>query len=338
MDGFRAPDETRAQERGWAVVAAAYAEREPLPQRRRRLAPVVAATGAAALAAVAVTQPGRAVITSVRKAIGIEHARKALYALPSGGRILAGGWLVHGDGSTRRLGDYRETSWSPFGRYVVAAKANELVALTPGGEIRWTLARPDVGFPRWGGTQADTRIAYLSGDRLHVVAGDGTGDHEAGPSPAARVAPAWRPGGAPFTLAYADMRGRVWVFDTQTGRLRFRTSGGSRPTRLAWSRNGSTLLVVRPDEIDTYDISGRHAAHGRGRFVDAAFVGVRLAVLRPHELTLGTRMLFRTTGTLRQVVVSPDGRWLLVTWPQADEWLFIGTGGRPRVTAVANIA
>ena len=61
-------------------------------------------------------------------------------------------------------------------------------------------------------------------------------------------------------------------------------------------------------------------------------------MLRPHELTLGTRVLFRTTGTLRQVVPSPNGRWLLVTWPQADQWLFIGTRGRPRVTAVANIA
>ena len=149
---------------------------------------------------------------------------------------------------------------------------------------------------------------------------------------------AWRPGGAPFTLAYADLRGRVWVFEPDTGKLLFRTRGGSKPLKLTWSRDGSQLLVVRRNAVDVFDVRGRTAAHVRGRFVDAAFVRGIIAVLRPHELTLGTRLLFRTTGTLRQVVPSPDGRWLLVTWPQADQWLFIGTRGKPRVTAVANIA
>ena len=42
--------------------------------------------------------------------------------------------------------------------------------------MRWSLARPDVRFPRWGGTKTDTRIAYLSGGQLRVVGGDGKGD------------------------------------------------------------------------------------------------------------------------------------------------------------------
>ncbi len=339
MREFTAPDEARAQARTWGVVAAAFAEREPVRTRRNvPVRPLVALAIVGAVAAVAFTPPGHAVITSVRKAIGIEHAQRALYSLPTGGRVLVDGWIVDADGSTRRLGDYRETSWSPFGRFVVAARTDRLLALQADGTVRWTLARPDVRFPRWGGTRVDTRIAYLSGDHLRVVAGDGKGDREAGPAPAAPVAPAWRPGGAPFTLAYADTRGRIWVFEPDTGTLRFRTGAGERPTKLVWSRDGSSLLVVRPHAIDVYDLRGRRGAHAAGRFVDAAFVGGRLAVLRPHELTLGTRTLFRTTGTLRQLVPSPDARWLLVTWPEADQWLFVGTGGRPRVTAVANIA
>jgi len=336
MDDFRAPDEAAAQERTWNVVAAAYAEREPV--RRHRRAPLVAAVAIASLAAVAFTSPGHAVLTSVRKAIGIEHAQRALYSLPTGGRLLVDGWIVNADGSTRRLGDYRETAWSPHGRFVVATRPDELLALTTEGAVRWTLARPDIRFPSWAGTFTDTRIAYLSGDRLRVVAGDNSDDREVGPTKAAPVAPAWRPGGTPFTLAYADVGGRVWVFQPDTRRLLFRSGGGPTPTKLAWSRDGSRLLVLRPRSLDVYDARGRRTSRLTGRFADAAFVGTRVAVLTPHAVKLGGHVLFRTSGTLRQVVPSPDGRWLLVTWPEADQWLFVRVAPGHRVTAVANIA
>lgn len=334
MTGFRAPGEAAAQERTWAVVAAAFAEREPVTPRRRvpvRAALVLAVV--AALAAVAFSPPGHAVLTSVRKAIGIERAQPALYALPGGGRILAGGWLVNGDGSTRHLGDYLESSWSPYDRFVAATKRNELLALQPDGTVRWTLARPDVRFPRWAGTHTDTRIAYLSGGTLRVVAGDGTGDREVGP--AAPVAPAWRPGTA-FTLAYADSRGRVHVPG------RFRTAAGPRPLRLAWSSDGARLLVLRSRTLDVYDAQGRRVRHEAGRFADAAFLpGTHgLAVLSPHavQLVAPRRTLFRTTGTLQRLVPSPDGRRLLVTWPEADQWLFVPVAPGSRLTAVGNIA
>jgi hypothetical protein len=336
---FRAPDEARAQARSWDVVAAAFAEREPTAARRRvPVRPLIALAVVAALAAAAFTQPGHAVLTSVRKAIGVEGAQRALYSLPAPGRVLAGPWIVGADGSTRNLGGYTETSWSPFGRFVVAARANELLALQTDGTVRWTLARPRVRFPRWAGTRTDTRIAYLSGTRLHVVGGDGKHDRAAGPAAAAAVAPAWRPGPAPFTLAYADTRGRVWVFDPDSGTLRFRTHGGPRPLKLVWSRPGSRLLVVRRRSLDVYDLRGRRTLHMAGSFVDATFVASHVATLSAHALTLGRRTLFRSTGRLRQVVPSPDGRWLLLTWPEADQWLFVRAVGGRRVTALGNIA
>ena len=36
-------------------------------------------------------------------------------------------------------------------------------------------------------------------------------------------------------------------------------------------------------------------------------------------------------------VFSPDGEWILLPWPEADQWLFVNTQDE-RVTAVADIA
>ena len=116
---------------------------------------------AVALAVVVVagllSPPGRAVLDEIREVVGVEEAQPALFSLPAPGRLLvtadSGAWVVDEDGSKRLLGDYREASWSPFGRFVVATRANELVALEPDGTVRWSLARPDVRLPRWGGTQ-----------------------------------------------------------------------------------------------------------------------------------------------------------------------------------------
>jgi hypothetical protein len=212
------PEEHEARERGWAVVAAAFAEREPQP-RRRSWKPVAATAVALVVVAGLLRPPGRAVLDEIREAVGVEHAEPALFSLPAPGRLLvtadSGVWVVGQDGSKRLLGRYREASWSPFGRYVVAARANELVALEPDGDVRWSLARRDVRFPRWGGTRTDTRIAYLSQGALRVVGGDGKGDRVIDSRAAAR-APRWRPGTS-HVLVYARRDGSIRVVDVDTG-------------------------------------------------------------------------------------------------------------------------
>ena len=40
---------------------------------------------------------------------------------------------------------------------------------------------------------------------------------------------------------------------------------------------------------------------------------------------------------LQQVAWSPDGKWLLASWPAADQWVFIRVAGAPRITAVSRI-
>jgi hypothetical protein len=49
-----------------------------------------------------------------------------------------------------------------------------------------------------------------------------------------------------------------------------------------------------------------------------------------------TRTAFTGSGRVAGIAWSPDGRWLLVGWPAADQWLFLRTaGGRQVVTASA---
>jgi hypothetical protein len=306
-----------------------------------------------AVAAAALSPPGRAVLGSLRDAVGrkrIERASPALVSLPSPGRLLVGSakgpWIVSPDGSRRLLGRYLDASWSPHGLYVAATRPNELVVLDPRGEVRWTLARPDVRFPRWTGTLTDTRIAYLSRSRLHVVAGDGTNDVDlCGEPAAARIAPAWRPG-AGHVLAYASTRGRVSVLDADACSLAWRSVPFAAPRMLAWSSDGAQLALVTADKLVLFRGAKPGVRFLRG-IVAAAFEpgAHRLAVVRPGELLLldtdrpnaRPRRIFIGAGRFGDVAWSPDGGWLLLPWPSADQWLFIRSTGVRRLLAYARI-
>jgi hypothetical protein len=352
LERIEIPGEHEARERAWELVHAAHAEREPEPRRRSRLVPILVAAAAAIVLAAALSPPGRAVLDDVRDAVlptRIERAQPALFSLPSSGRVLAvsdeGAWTIGQDGSRRLLGSYREASWSPFGRFVVASRENELAALEPDGDVRWTLARPDVRFPRWGGTQKDTRIAYLTTSRLHVVAGDGEGDVDAGGLPsAAPVAPAWRPGRR-HVVAYADTRGRVRAYDAGAGALLFRARPGAPTVALAWSPQGRLAVATRSDVV-IFSSTGRTLGRlpVRGATAVAFAPDGRLAVLRMNDVSVWQQDfrrvggLFRGAGRLEGLAWSPDGGWLLVGWPSADQWLFVRASGRGRIEAVSDVS
>jgi hypothetical protein len=271
LERIEIPGEHEARERSWPVVQAAFAERQP-QQPRRSWKPVATIALALVIAAGLLSPPGRAVLDGVREVVGVEKAQPALFSLPAPGRLLvasdSGAWVVDEDGSKRRLGSYREASWSPFGRFVVASRRNELVALTPGGEVRWTLARPDVRFPRWGGTKTDTRIAYLSRGALRVVGGDGRGDRLLDRL-ADEQAPAWQPG-LGHRLAYARRDGTIRIVDTDTGAVLDRDA---------------------------------------------------------------PRSLVEAAPTL-----SPNGRWRVVGWADADQLVFTRLGRPRQIRAVSNVS
>ena len=345
---FRAPDEREAQERAWAVISRAYVEREPVAWPRRHWQPIVAVAVVAAIVAAALSPPGRSVVHSFRRAVGVQRAEPALFSLPTRGQLLvpsrSGLWLVRPDGSKRMLGRYRDAAFSPHGLFVAATRANELVALDPKGEVHWTLARPAPRFPAWTGTRTDTRIAYVSGARLRVVAGDGTGDRAV--APASAVAPSWRPGPGRM-LAYAAGRSAL-VYDVDTGRVLLRTPPILEPVRkVAWSRDGRRLLVFAPHATRVYQSGGvvqQDDPSDTTIDTDAAFVdgGRNVAASRVAGVSsnvfriAGGPVIFSGSGVFRQLEPSPDGRWLLVTWPTANQWVFVRLHRR-RIVGVARI-
>jgi hypothetical protein len=340
------PVDPAAEERAWAIVQTAHAGREPAPRSHRHTRLVlVGASAVAAVAAATLSPPGRAVVDAVRKTIGIEHAQPALFRLPSPGRVLVSGaggtWVVAADGSKRRLGDFREASWSPHDLYVLAASRNELAAVEPGGKVHWTLARSDIRFPRWGGSRADTRIAYLTGTELRIVAGDGTGDTPF--AAAARVAPAWRPGNV-HVLAYVDRHGAVLVVDTDRDTATHLPGRYRDPRTLTWSPNGKTLVLATGETLVRFDVptARAHALALPGVRAVAFSRAGRLAVLRGQSVLMLTgvrpRTLFAAPASLSGLTWSPDGRWLLTGLPAADQWIFLQTHGGRRVLAVSHLS
>jgi hypothetical protein len=341
-----------AERRTWEVVKRAYEERSPAPRRARKpLVPALIAVAVILGAAIA-TPPGHAVFQKVREAVGVQQAEPALFSLPSSGRLLVvsadhgGVWLIHDNGLKRRIGSYTDAEWSPHGLYVIATTPHQLVALDVNDGIRWTLPRR-ASWPRWEGTRVDTRIAYMTPTGLRVVAGDGTGDHVLDRY-AQDVPPAWDPLRL-HTVAYFS-GGAIVLRNADSGQVVWRAPISVLPSDLVWSSDGRYLAVTSSHKVIVLTQQGRvHrtvTTLGEG-FVDAAFQP------RTHRLALSirtptgsevrvvdvdhpghARTLFAGPGTFGDFVWSPDGRWLLLAWPTADQWLFLHGS---RVHAVGNI-
>lgn len=354
--------DAEAEERSWRVVRTALESRVPeQPQRPvvRRLALGLAVVGALIVAAL--TPPGEAVGDFLEKVISQREvpAKPALESLPAAGRLLVnsreGAWVVNRDGSKRLLGPYDDAAWSPQGRFVVAAQEQQLVAMEPDGDVRWSLARPTaIGDPRW--SPSGFRIAYRSGSSVRVVAGDGTGDRRLVGS-ASRTPTAWRPSALEHVLAYADRDGQISAIDTDSGKVRWRTPRGAVPQQLQWSADGRRLLAVGDSSLRLYDRNGklvRESSMSDGSRIEAAAFapnGQRIAVSQRTpdaelsqvvvmELGANRRdtQVFAGLGGFSDLAWSPDGAWLLIAWRDADQWVFAKPKDPDKVSAVSDIS
>jgi len=346
---FRAPDEPGAQVRAWPAIRSAYQDRLPVAERRSYRRPASAlAAGLVLLGALALSPAGATVGHLISRALGVEHASPALSSLPAPGRVLVSGpggtWTVAPDGSARRLGPWAQASWSPHGLYVAVAGANGLTTVNPRGVPQWSLGRRRVSDPRWF-SPSGYRVAYLSGTELRVVAGDGSGDGVLAAA-VARVAPAWRPGRA-YQLAYLTARGSLVVRDANSGRKLWSARDGA-VRELEWSADGQRLLAVSARAARIYTASGRllstQASPG-GPILDGALSpsGRRLALVTGGvggEVVVEGQQPQRVLAGagLGQVAWSPNGRWLLISWPAANQWVFVRVVGAPRIFAVSRIA
>lgn len=355
LDRVEIPGEHEARERSWTVVERAFAEREPVP-RRRSWKPVAAVAVALVALAGLLSPPGIAVLDEIREAVSLDTQPEPLVTLPANGRLLVaaqgGTWIVQPDGARRRLGIYTSATWSPRGVFVAVSSRSALTALDPQGHVRWTLPRTRPIWPRWA--PSGFRIAYLADGKLRVVAGDGTGDRllaaNAGPN-----APAWEPAVNVHVLAYADRAGRIHVVDTESRKERWRSTPGDLNIELEWSSDGTRLLALGPRNLRIFQ--------GNGVLLRTIPIGGAPAAVafRPnsHTFALAQRVdgsrgevtlhpaerrgqglapaIFRGAGAFGEITWSPNGRWLLVPWPSADQLVFVRVGRPPRIVTESEI-
>jgi hypothetical protein len=180
------------------------------------------------------------------------------------------------------------------------------------------------------------------------VGGDGAGDRLLDRD-ASDVAPAWDPARL-HTLAYATGASIV-LRDADSGLVVWRAPLGAAPTSLAWSSDGRLLAVASRHRIVVLGAHGRPVrtvSDLTGAFGDAAFrpgtheLAVSLRVAGRDEVKRvdvdhpgRARLLFAGPGAFGGLAWSPNGRWLLVSWPTANQWVFLHGA---RVRAVGNIA
>jgi hypothetical protein len=349
-------DEAGAEERGWRVVSAAYADRAPLRPRYpfRRVALILAAS--LAILALLLTPAGADVVDAVEEVIGVseEDARPALRSLPTGGEVLvqseAGPWIVREDGSKRLLGDYGDATWSsPRGLYVAATDGRQLVAVDSLGEVRWTVTAPErVINPRW--SPSGLRIAYRSGEDLRVVAADGTDDRLL-TRDVAPVAPAWRPipetkvqaPGMPETeqLSFVASDGTPRLVDADTGELipgvspaPFDREQLGRIREIAWSPDGDRFMAMSRRAVLTDDVlqpdagNFNYVSTGSTTLVGAALAsnGDQLAVLERGAGRSKIRLLelVRDERSPAAPLFAGPGAIADLAWSPDGRWLLAG--------------
>lgn len=355
------PEEVESGERSWRVVRAAYDEREPVRRPVRRLAPALAfAALTAAVVAIAVSPVGSWITDRIQ---GEQDTQPALFRVPAPGQLLVlsqrGPWVVRQDGSKRLLGGYESASFSPRGKFVVVTWGRRVTAVEPDGDPRWSITHPEmVAQARWA--PSGFRVAYRAGDTLRVVAGDGTADRLLARA-VTPVAPAWRPRpAAENVLAYVDGKQTVHVVDVDTRKVLWRTKAEARVRQLLWAR--SLLLVVTRGGGVLYDrrhrvvqrielprghvlLDADFGPSGQGlvytdfdpKSQETAVVRNLCAGAAGPCLAIGPHTVFRGTGRLQDVAWSPDGRWLLVTWPDLDQFLFLRLSRVHKILSVSGI-
>jgi len=364
------PDHKEAEDRAWALVRSTYeselhtqaveegSSKGVAVHRPDFRGPAFRLWGLLAVlaAGIIVISPARALVADWVKDVvrGPQvESTKVSTSPPGGGRLLvqnqSGTWVTKDDGSRRLLGEFRDSVWSPKGRFVAAVDDHQLVALTPDGELRWALTRPSPPMlPSWNSPDG-FRIAYIERRQLRLVAGDGTGDTVLA-SGAEAVRPAWRPG-LTHDLAFARPRHRVEVLNADSGRRLFTRSMPGSIRGLQWSTDGSRLLVWTNRSVTVLDSRGHSVwdyASKPGKTVETA--GVRPASAQVFVLERGrqTQAILTGPGERTSVVIaarslsdpiwSPNGRRLMVAWPEADQWLFLRGRNLSRVDALGDIS
>jgi RNA polymerase sigma-70 factor (ECF subfamily) len=333
------------------------------------LAQILAVVLAGAVVVLSLTSPGRAAAQWVGHHLS-EVTRRVLpdaprpvtpvrtsAPLPGGGRVLsvAGdglyGFGLGGTSAARKLlGSVDAAAWSPHGRFAVAARGIELIAVNLRGRRHWSLAAPRaIRWPSW--SPSGFRVAYVAGTAatggagVWVVAGDGSGNHLLAATRSAP--PAWQPGVAPAErLATIDAAARVVLRDADTGHVLWRSRVRlAHVARLAWTADGTRVLAATADRVVVFDgATGARIARHRPSAAASASVITALAV-RPRQDGYAIVRRVRTGATFRSqvTVVRTDsgfrhvrsrssilfaaGVIRAIAWSPRGDWLAADVGG-----------
>ena len=215
--------------------------------------------------------------------------------------------------------------------------------------MRWSLLAPRaVTTALW--SPSGFRVAYRSGQR---PARGRRRRHGRPPARPRRVPARWRGGPAPaHVLAYLS-GAHIDIVDVDSGRRLARIRLPHVPHELAWSADGRRALRqppplagdlrrarpphrphldARPPD-DLRPSPPRAAAARGGRARARARASSEVALMAPARAAAGA--VRRRRAASPACASRPSGRWLLVAWPLADQWVFLrpGATGARRVLA-----
>jgi Tol biopolymer transport system component len=114
---------------------------------------------------------------------------------------------------------------------------------------------------------------------------------------------------------------------------------GPRRLELLDGRSGAVLKLLTTGTglgFRSAEISPDGRTIALARF-DGAADRSEVFLLRVRGRSWDSRTGFRGRGSFAAVRWSPDGRWLLVTWRDADQWLFLRSAPARRLLAVSHI-
>ena len=177
--------------------------------------------------------------------------------------------------------------------------------------------------------------------------GDGSGDRFLD-GPLGEAAPVWLDA---RTIAWADARGRVHTVDVPTGRAGWTAPAGPPVRRLLVGSRRVVAISARSARVlrarDGRLMFAHRAPRGE-EYVGGATGGFRTALVRhdaehglSHIDVVPTALQISPAadspalpGRVVDPVFSPDGKWLLLGWRVADEWLFLSTPIGAKVAAI----
>jgi hypothetical protein len=231
--------------------------------------------------------------------------------------------------------------WSSFPGYRIAYRAGDSLRVVAGdGTDDALLARGVKPIPpSWRPGPAHV-LAYVDGGGALRIVNTDTGTPLASLGPLAGVSTlSWAPDGtALLQVATSEVRltelrsqkigAKLAVAATHTVPL----PPGATVRAVAFSPDGeelALLLSVRAPVDPPFRSEKARELTGLGQASQ-----VLLADRRGNS----ARRLMSAPGRLDHLAWSPDGRRLLITWRDADQWLFIPAAGRGRTTAVDRIS